>query len=256
MPQQPEPQRRAPRFSPLTRFFARAVAAFLAATALWWPVSDYASRPAAFVARVVLETAFDGWVRRTSSSPHKLEVETRLTVRMPQQPGMPRNMVAELTGEVDPAKYGYSLPLLLALLVAGSRRHLLRNALVGAACLVPFHAFSIAATLLKDMVLGGGPGVLAQTGFAQWQIELLAFCYQLGVLLMPTLAPILVWLGLDCSFASTLLRQEEPHPPSTPTQPEPPTAAPAPQMQEPQGLVSTSPAAVPPRRPPPPAAPR
>ncbi len=213
----------------LTRFFWRAVPLFLVLTGLWWPVADYTSKPAAYVASVALETLFPYWVRHTSVLPRQVEVETRLTIMIPQNQARPGAapqggplIPVDLVAGVDPSKYGYSLPLLLALLLAGSRRKLLRHAVIGALFLVPFHAFSIVATMLKDLAVGTGPAITAQMALSQGQLELIAFCYQLGVLLLPTLVPILLWVWLDRRYAHTLMMA-----PPNPTAPTTAAQAPA-----------------------------
>jgi hypothetical protein len=40
---------------------------------------------------------------------------------------------------------------------------------------------------------------------AQWQLEALVYGYQVGSLVVPTLAPILVWLWLDRQFVSKVV---------------------------------------------------
>lgn len=195
--------------SPQLRFFATAVVALLLFTGCWYTVSGYLAAPAAFVSRVILEENFGRmWVQKTASSPHHLEVQTRLQVKpsaaqlaairaQSQASGqtLPHKLVAELTVDIDPARYGYSLPILLALLCAGSRVGLVKNALLGALCLLPFQVFSIVIVILKEAVLTSGAS--AQTNFDSWQLELVAYGYQLGVLLVPTVIPILLWVWLD-----------------------------------------------------------
>ncbi len=194
--------------SPLPRFFLKAAASLLLMTALWWYVADWAAKPAAYLTKFVAESVFSDLVRRANVGKDQIELETRMTVDMSRMPGarpVPRGMAAELLVEARPAKYGYSLPLLFALLLSGSRRHLARRMLIGAVCLVPFHAFSLLMDVVKQAALGAGVAVSAQVGWSQWQFELVGYGFQLGVLLIPTLAPILLWLWLDKQFMATAL---------------------------------------------------
>jgi len=54
-----------------------------------------------------------------------------------------------------------------------------------------------------------GAEVAAQTGFASWQIELIALGYQLGALIFPALAPIGLLLAFNRSFIPMLVLEGE-----------------------------------------------
>lgn len=198
---------RADAASPVPQFFLRAAACLLLAVGAWWSVKDLATLPAAWVSKFAVQTVFSDLVRTAHVGPATLEADTYLRMDMTRMQGtnLPRGLQADLVVEVHPAKYGYSLPLLVALLLAGSRRRFLRNAVLGWACLVPVQAFTIVLVLVRQAVLGAGPVVAAQTGWGQWQFELMAYGYQLGVLLLPTLAPVLLWLWLDRHYFAAVL---------------------------------------------------
>lgn len=214
-------QRKSVSIRPLLRFFLVTAAAFVLMTAGWRFVADYTSRPAGFVARVVMEMGFSGsWVSKTRQTSHLLEIETRLLVKpTPEQIAqaraagqyVPPNAMAEAVLEVDPARYGYGFPILFALLIAArtGKSNVARSsgffkkAAMGSLLLVPFQAFTIVMVLLKDAAFRSGAGVTA--GFTQTQVEFIAYGYQLGVLLLPTVAPIMIWLWLDKKYVTTVL---------------------------------------------------
>ena len=56
--------------------------------------------------------------------------------------------------------------------------------------------------LLKDLAFRSGAG--GET-FTQFQLEMIAYGYQLGTLLVPTVAPIVIWLWLDHKYVTTVL---------------------------------------------------
>jgi hypothetical protein len=159
-----------------------------------------------------MRTLFPDWVRSAKGGAGRLEVETRLTVRpTPQQMAdakragqeIPEGAVAEVVLETDPSLPGYGLPILLALLLAARGKRLILRALLGAACLVPFQAYCLVTELLKQAAITSGAA--AQTGFSALQINLIAYAYQLGALLVPTLAPILIWVWLDRAFFAAVV---------------------------------------------------
>jgi hypothetical protein len=189
------------RFSNVWLFFATALVAFLAITALWMQVNAWTSIPAAKIAAFALEKGAPAWVRSANVTPGLLEVETRIEVHVP---GQQRNKgIAELVAEIDPSHYAYGLPLLLALLLAARSRRLLRNAAIGYALLQFTQAFSLVFGVLKQILQAAGG--MADLQAPQWQIEAIVLCYQFSSLLLPALAPALIWLWLEKSFFAAVI---------------------------------------------------
>jgi hypothetical protein len=46
--------------------------------------------------------------------------------------------------------------------------------------------------------------VASQTNFDAWQREVIAFCYQFGTLILPTVAPVIVWVLMHRRFLERL----------------------------------------------------
>jgi hypothetical protein len=184
----------------LWRFFARTVGWFLISTLLWLQVSIWTSYPVAGIAHIVLGNGAKDWVRKVHKEPGLIQIDTRIPVKMPdatQEQGS-----AELVIDADPAHYAYGLPLLLALLLAAKSRHLIRRAVGGYLILLIPQSVSLIFELLRQIIVAGGsPAVL---GVAQWQMEGIAIGYQVGSLLLPTLAPVAIWLWLDREFFAVI----------------------------------------------------
>ena len=180
----------------LRRFFLMGLVWLVVLTAGWIAVSPWTSYPSALLARIGLEAGAPYWIRSVQLSPTRMDVETRLEV-------VTQGPAGKMRGEIDvsakPGHYAYGLPVFLALLLAARSRALVRRALVGYLVLLPFQAFSLVFDLLKQMAMAaaGTPGAL---GVSQWQLEGIAYGYQFGVLVLPTLAPVAVWLLLDREF--------------------------------------------------------
>lgn len=70
---------------------------------------------------------------------------------------------------------------------------------LGMMLLWPFQAFSLCMNLIKKMttVVVGRAVTLR---IDQWQLEGIALAYQAGTLMVPALAPILIWVWLDRRF--------------------------------------------------------
>ncbi len=192
--------------SPLTLFFVKGVCWLLLLTALWAPVADWTMRPAATLATVALQTTFPWWARGAEYRDDTLELNTRIAIPVPEARQGTR---AELVAEAKPARYGFGLPMLLALLLASGGQRLARKLAIGIAILIPCQAFSVFFVLLKQVALGSGAAATAQLGFSALQLNGIALAYQLGVLLVPALAPIIVWLLLERPFLAAVMVEGE-----------------------------------------------
>jgi hypothetical protein len=182
-------------------FFVSALGWFLLCTGMWLQVGHWTSIPVAWLTQVALEQGAPYWVRSVQISPGEIEVETRIAVAVGA--AWSGQGTAELVATANPARYGCGLPLLMALLLAARSRKLLKKMLIGYALLLLPQTFSLMFELLRQiMVAGVSPAVLH---IAQWQMEGIALGYQVGALLLPTLAPVAIWLGLERSFFAAVV---------------------------------------------------
>ena len=101
--------------------------------------------------------------------------------------------------------YSYGLPLFAALLLESGETGRWRKLLLGTLVLVPFQAWGICFDLLKQVAITAGPGVAAETGYSSWQRENIALGYQMGTLMLPTVAPIALWLALNRKLIPMLM---------------------------------------------------
>lgn len=94
--------------------------------------------------------------------------------------------------------YTYGLPLFAALALAGTglkdSTRLLKVLLIGYVALLPFQAWGVFADALKQLAITMGPAISSQTGFSSFQREVIAFAYQFGTLILPTVIPAIVWV--------------------------------------------------------------
>lgn len=187
----------------LARFFVRAGVAIFVLTALWVTAARWLAEPAAWLTRFALETTGSRWVKAVQAEPGKLTVDTWVVVRG-EADATGRRPVGDLVVDVATYKYGYSLPLLLALLLAAGGRKSWWRLGIGLLLVVAAHAASLYFALLRLAVFGA-PGGAAQLGLGPWQVEGIALGYQAGVLLLPTLTPVMVWLWIDREFLASIL---------------------------------------------------
>jgi hypothetical protein len=181
-------------------FLAAAVGWFLALTLLWSQIAAWTSYPAAALAHVALAKGAPDWVRAVRKTPGTLEVETRIRVVVADAQGNLGRK--ELVAEADTRIHACGLPLYLALLLAAKSRHFWRRALAGYAILLPAQAFSIAFGILRKVAPAASPDAL---GVAPWQLSLIVLGGQFGSLLLPTLAPVALWLWFERRFFAAVV---------------------------------------------------
>lgn len=201
---------RAPSSSPSRSFFASSLARFAALafagvvvfTLVWTRVSDWTSYPVGVLAGIGIEQVAPGWVRTVHNEVGTVTVDTSVAIADARTGGR----LAEISVDSSAARYAYSLPIFLALVCAVRAPRRLVRALVGYLVLLPVQAFSLAMHLLMQVLLAAQLD-LRVLKIAAWQMESIVFGYQVGVLVLPTLAPILVWLWLDRRFVQEVLIQ-------------------------------------------------
>ena len=103
---------------------------------------------------------------------------------------------------VNPLVYGFGLPLLFGLVMA-SGVSLLRKIgtlLLGYLCIMLVQVWGVVWQSLKMLAFNFGPEahqIVIDAGISD---ELIAMCYQLGVLIFPPLVPIVLWVLTNWSL--------------------------------------------------------
>lgn len=142
------------------------------------------------------------WALRAESQGAMGILLTQLDVLVPHQGG--RMVAAQLTPEVNFRTFGYGTVLLWSLLLASRPHRLPGRLLLGTLALWPLQSLSLCFQWLRDVAISTGPQVLAQTGMPGWSLELIAYAYQFGFLILTPLAPVVLWLLLDRHFVRAL----------------------------------------------------
>ena len=181
--------------NPIWRFALRALAWLAPCFALWYLIAPWYDRPAAWLARMLIDAWHDGLVDALEIQPHLVTFVTSLDVHA-------QGGVGRLLLEVNPLLYGFGAPLLAALLLAS--RAPWTKLLLGLAALLPFQAWGIAFDFLAQIVRTGA-GVSAQAGLLGWRTEFVALAYQVGSLIFPALAPVALWVAFNRPLFGALI---------------------------------------------------
>lgn len=180
--------------------FVLLVFAWLACTLfVWWLASPLLAWPVGLLAELVSHLALPDLVQAVEQHGDAITFVTSLHA-------------ANATGgvvsdDIDVRHFTFGLPLLAALILAASAPHRIRNLLLGYAILLPFQTWGVIAEFLEDIAVGFGPGVASQTGFSALQREAIAFGYQFGTLILPTVVPAVVWVMMHRRLLEGLARR-------------------------------------------------
>lgn len=120
------------------------------------------------------------------------------------RPGEALNAPGHITVDVDGLLYSFGMPLYAALVLAARDPRWPRTLALGYAVQLPFVSWGVLADFLKNVAITSGPLVASQTGFSAWQREAIAFAFQFGSLILPTVVPAVTWVLTHRAFLERL----------------------------------------------------
>ena len=106
--------------------------------------------------------------------------------------------------DVNLLLYSFGMPMFAALVLAAREARWPRVLVVGLAAMLPFVAWGAVADFLRQVAITAGPAIASQTGFTQAQREVIAFAYQFGTLILPTVVPAAIWVLTHRAFLERL----------------------------------------------------
>ncbi|WGZ93552.1 MAG: hypothetical protein QJT81_17395 [Candidatus Thiothrix putei] len=108
---------------------------------------------------------------------------------------------------LNPLIYSYSLPLLAALILATPSPYKWQNLFWGMLVMLPTEIFSMTFSILKTLTFDVGAAFQAQQSLSPATADLIALGYQVGTLLLPMIAPLIIWVALNRDFLIHLAPQ-------------------------------------------------
>jgi len=183
--------------SPLTRFILLALAWLPVSFAIWYFAAPILLWPAKLVIDLVARTGFGDLVRSVDLAGATVAFTTTLRPGSAQAGGA-------VSVDVNMLLYAFGLPLFAALTLAARQRDWWRALALGYVALLPFIAWGVLADFLKSVAITASPLIASQTGFSAWQREVIAFAYQFGSLILPSVVPAIVWVLTHRPFLEQL----------------------------------------------------
>jgi hypothetical protein len=190
----------------LPRFVLRVIAWLPLTFAVWYLAAPLLVWPVALLAELFTRSTFD-WVKSVEQMGPLITFVTSLK---PAEGANPAGVKAVVSVESNVLLFSFGLPMLAALILAAREPHRVRMLLIGFVVLLPFQTFSVVADFLKNVAILAPPAVSSQTGINAFQREVIAFCYQFGTLILPTVAPAIVWVLMHRRFLEKLSGRDKP----------------------------------------------
>jgi hypothetical protein len=181
----------------LPRFVLLALAWLPVTFAVWYFAAPILLYPAQLLAEGVLRLGFADLVRAVDSDGANAVVLTTL------KPGQ-ANSGGQVSVDVNLLLYSFGMPMFAALVLAAREPGWPRVLLLGLAAMLPFVAWGVVADFLRNVAITAGPAIASQTGFTPAQREVIAFAYQFGTLILPTVVPAAIWVLAHRPFLERL----------------------------------------------------
>lgn len=104
----------------------------------------------------------------------------------------------QLVFAINAMKYGYGLALFVAMLLATPDKicNKLQNLYIGILILLIVQVWGITFDTLQTLTFKLGMGIAKTLNTPEFTMELIALGYQLGYLILPAIAPILLWFTM------------------------------------------------------------
>ncbi|HTS22597.1 MAG TPA: exosortase H-associated membrane protein [Casimicrobiaceae bacterium] len=174
----------------LGRFVLRVAGWLVPAFLVWYAAATIFAWPIVLLTRGVTGLVFGSLVRDVEQ--HRYFVTIVSTLGAAATTEHPAGGAVSV--DLNTLLYSFGFPMLAALTLAARQPHALRTLALGYVALAPCVTFGLVAEFLRHIVFGLPASIAAQAGFGAVEREVIAFAYQFGSLILPTVAPAVFWV--------------------------------------------------------------
>jgi hypothetical protein len=160
---------------------------------LWYYLSAFHGVPVRLLANEILSRLLGSEFLNIIPNPdhhYLFQVQTNVPFQFPDGSREALGFI------VNPLVFGFGLPLLFGLVMASGVSFLKKMGilLIGYVCVMLIQVWGVVWQSLKMLAFNFGPDAHQLVADAGISDELIALCYQLGVLIFPPLVPIILWV--------------------------------------------------------------
>ena len=195
---------------PLTRFMLGVLFYFPITFLIWYLTAAWHLAPITMLSQAILHLVTPDALMWLKLDGHNLIVAANFSQTTNGSIVTPALNGDALGFQINPLVYSYGLPLLVSLLLATPTANKLKKIAIGLALILPTELFSMLFSILKTLTFNVGATFIAQQSLSQTGVDAIALGYQVGMLLLPMIAPLLIWVGLNRNFIMQLAPQLEP----------------------------------------------
>ena len=178
-------------------FVLRVAAWLVPAFVVWYLIAPILAWPIALLTDAVTRLGFADIVRGVEQDGYRITIVSTLKATASTVENPATGMVSV---ELNTLLYSFGFPMLAALTLAARQPRAWRTVALGYIILAPFVTWGVVAEFLKHLAFDTTASVAAQAGFAPLQREVIAFAYQFGALILPTVAPAVFWVLTHRTF--------------------------------------------------------
>jgi hypothetical protein len=183
-------------------FVLRVAAWLVPAFFVWYAAAAVFTWPIVLLTELVGRLGFPDLVHGVEQQGYLLTIVSTLKATVATTDNLAGGVVSV---ELNALLYSFGFPMLSALTLAARQPHAVRTLLLGYLVLAPFVTWGIVAEFLKRLAFDTPASVAAQAGFGPAQRELIAFAYQFGALILPTVAPAVFWVLTHRRFLESFI---------------------------------------------------
>lgn len=169
----------------------------------WYSLAELATAIVVYWAEPLLQTLFPTLISGIQQTAFRVEVIAEVTAAAQN---VPQGAVAELPIPVNPLIYSYGLPLALALILASPLNFAKtsRNIIISILVFLLIQIWGVSFEALKVLFLQTPPELIGNIKLPGWQLDIIALGYQLGVLILPAVTPVIIWVWYYRDFIAQL----------------------------------------------------
>jgi len=182
-----------PRDHNLRQFLLFAFALILPCFALWTLAAGAIAMPVVGLADMILQAAYPDTVDRLVFHGKDVVLMTQFG-ELNGRPVPQDQSEYQLAFGINPGILSYSLPFYAALHFATPGRQGAVSFLSGVLILYPLILIGVLSVCMKELMINLGPQFMEQPGVLIPNGTVIALFYQLNVLIVPTVAPICLWV--------------------------------------------------------------
>jgi len=192
---------------PLHRFIFGVVIWFPITFFIWYITANFHLAPIAWLSDQLFAWWMPEAVMWLKLDQHTLILASNFGANTAGQIVSPPTGDDVLGFHLNPLIYSYSLPLLYSLILATPDKDKWLNLLWGTFLIIPTELFSMVFSILKTLTFDVGEAFQQQQNVSQLMVDSIAIAYQAGTLIIPMIAPLIIWVAMHRKFLEKLAPQ-------------------------------------------------